>query len=105
MVLFSRFAMGVYYPPPHLCGAGDIGLAGVRESVRPCVRVSVRLCVRHRLDLRDGLTDFLDIWHGIGTRCELDARLLNFSVSSKMAARRPFWKISKNSKDGHQLGT
>ena len=36
-----------YYPPPDLCGAGDIGTV--------CVRASVRPYVRHRLDLRDGL--------------------------------------------------
>ena len=35
-------------------------------------------CILDCLDLRDGLTDFLDILHGIGTVCELDACLFNY---------------------------
>ena len=48
---------------------------GYRIGQRLCDRASVRPYVRHRLDLRDGWTDFLDIWHDIGTKSELDARL------------------------------
>ena len=52
-------ADSLYYSPPHLRRAGNIGLRVVRPSSRPSVRPSVR----DQPFLRDDLVDFLDFWY------------------------------------------
>ena len=49
--------------------------------------------VCQRLDLRDGLTDFLATLHDIGTWCVVAAHLCWFLKKSKMAAWRSFLEV------------